>query len=124
MNRYACIISGVFSYLLTAATKPVDIPHKNVVFLPCPVVNPPAYDPTVQKLTGPTYVIGPTSVAQTWTLTDLTPSELDAIKEVELSNIDVATLRGLFNHENRIRVLEGKSTITSATFLAAIKNLL
>lgn len=124
MNRYACIVSGVLSYLLTADTQPVDIPHKSVVFLPCPVVNQPAYDPTVKKLTGPTYVIGPTSVVQTWTLTDLTPSELDDAKKVEMSNIGVATLQGLFNHENRIRVLEGKSTITLATFLTAIKNLL
>ena len=38
--------------------------------------------------------------------------------------INAAVLKVLFNHENRIRALEGKAAITAVQFVAAIKILL
>lgn len=37
---------------------------------------------------------------------------------------DVITLKIAFNHENRIRALEGKAAITAAQFKAAVKTLI
>ena len=56
------------------------------------------------------------------------PPDLDAIdtaalnaKLLEPGSVDRAELKTLFNHENRIRVLEAKAPITQAQFVAAIK---
>lgn len=50
---------------------------------------------------------------------------LDSYKSVQANQITVATIaKILFNHENRIRALEGQSTITAAQFKAAIKALM
>jgi hypothetical protein len=38
-----------------------------------------------------------------------------------VDRMDVITLKIMFNHENRIRVLETKAPITVAQFIAAIK---
>lgn len=40
------------------------------------------------------------------------------------NNMDQVALKVLFNHENRIRVLEAKAAITIAQFVAAIRALL
>lgn len=50
-------------------------------------------------------------------LTFLTKDELDMNTVVE------KTLHAFFNHENRIRALEGKAAITREQFIAAVKNL-
>lgn len=42
----------------------------------------------------------------------------------EVDRIDLIILRVLFNHENRVRVLEGKQAVTMAQFRTAIKALL
>lgn len=46
-----------------------------------------------------------------------TPDSLSAV-------IDPVTLRVLFNHENRIRTLEARPTITAQQFLTALQTLL
>lgn len=63
--------------------------------------------------------------------TQPTDQELQA-EITRLSSVPVDTLRQwdnvslqiAFNHENRIRALEGKATITVAQFKTAVKNLL
>lgn len=45
-------------------------------------------------------------------------------KDLKVSQIDIVALRGLFNHENRIRALEGKAAVTVAQFTNAVKALL
>jgi hypothetical protein len=48
----------------------------------------------------------------------------DALKTQQVNGLDTVTLKILFNHENRIRALEGKQAITAAQFANAIKSLL
>jgi hypothetical protein len=48
----------------------------------------------------------------------------DAGKTAVVSQIDLVIGKVLFNHENRIRVLEGKAQITAAQFIAGVKALL
>ena len=45
-------------------------------------------------------------------------------KTYQLNNTDMTQFQVLFNHENRIRALEGKASITPAQFKAAIIALL
>lgn len=42
-------------------------------------------------------------------------------KDPVIDAIDIVTLKVAFNHENRIRALEGKAAITIAQFKAALK---
>jgi len=56
---------------------PPDRPHKDVKFLPAPQVAPPSHDPAIQVLTGPTHIIEPTQVRETWDVRDKTAQELD-----------------------------------------------
>ena len=55
------------------------------------------------------------------TLRDKTASEIDAEKEGRLDAYDVLTFKVLFDHENRVRALEGKAAISAAQFRAALK---
>jgi hypothetical protein len=83
----------------------------------------PTYDAATQVRTGP--VVQEDHAAETrryvWTVRDKTAEELDADKAIRIDALDLVALRGLFNHENRIRALEGKAAITVAQFKAAIK---
>lgn len=45
-------------------------------------------------------------------------------KLLEEGSIDRAELRAIFDHENRVRKLEGKAAITQAQFLTALKTLI
>jgi hypothetical protein len=49
---------------------------------------------------------------------------VETAKQRRVDRLDVVALRGLFNHENRIRVLEGKGPVTAEQFKNAIKGLL
>ncbi len=44
----------------------------------------------------------------------------DALRQRKLDAMDAAQVKVLFNHENRIRALEGKPALTHAQFKAAI----
>jgi hypothetical protein len=48
----------------------------------------------------------------------------DAAKTARISDTDMVQLQILFNHENRIRILEGKAAITVAQFKTGVKALL
>jgi hypothetical protein len=91
--------------------------------LPAPVVPQPDFDPATQAMSN-TLTVGPTSVIEEWTIRALTQVELDAIKDQQVSGMEIVAGTVLFNHENRIRALEGKAAITKAQFLTALKGLL
>lgn len=48
----------------------------------------------------------------------------DQYKALLVNRLDQVAMRIAFNHENRIRALEGKQAVTAAQFIAAIKALL
>ena len=48
----------------------------------------------------------------------------DARRERALSMTDATLFKIAFNHENRLRALEGKQAITAEQFRAAVKNLI
>ena len=92
--------------------------------LPCPVVTPPAFDPLTQVLVGPTYTVNASDVTEVYSVRQMTAQELSNFQDQEVSGVDLVAFTVLFNHENRIRVLEGKATITKAQFIAGVKALL
>lgn len=51
-------------------------------------------------------------------VTNYVPPTMDAVDKW-----DVVTLKVCFNHENRIRALEGKAAVTPTQFKTAIRNL-
>jgi hypothetical protein len=51
-------------------------------------------------------------------------SVLDGYTTSLATDVDLALGRVLFNHENRIRALEGKQPVTAQQFITAVKTLL
>jgi hypothetical protein len=93
-------------------------------WLPVEETNPP-FDPATQVQTGPVVTVEAARVTRVWTMRDKTAPELaagiDAEKESTLDRFDVLAFKVLFDHENRLRALEGKAAITAAQFRAALK---
>jgi hypothetical protein len=56
-------------------------------------------------------------------LPDPTPAEVSAQKDVRIDAVDSVVFKVLFDHEKRIRVLEGKTGPTIAAFRTALKAL-
>lgn len=81
----------------------------------------PAFDEATQVLEGPADSLGKGGLTRTWTVRAKTAQELDAEKDGRVSAIDALTLAVAFDHENRLRALEGKTAITAAQFRAALK---
>jgi len=85
----------------------------------------PPHNPATQVLEGPEIKILEVKVRRVFTVRDKTQAELDAeidaAKEQQLDRIDALQWTLLFKHENRVRVLEGKSEITATQFRAAVK---
>ena len=75
-----------------------------------------------EVLDGPVITILDTTVTRVWTVRDKTAGELDAEKDSLADRITKAAFVISFNHENRIRVLEGKSPITKPQFKEAIRD--
>lgn len=48
----------------------------------------------------------------------------DQLKSGLIDRCDVVAFKILFNHENRIRALEGKQAVTKAQFVTAIKSII
>lgn len=126
MAEYALIdrVTGeVLRYKKIAGeTPPIkdELPaHKNF-YLPVVRNVKPAQDPL--KVVSPTVTITATEVTHGWSIRDKTPQELDDEKESQLTlAVDTLQFKVLFDHENRIRVLEGKAAISPAQFRAALK---
>jgi hypothetical protein len=81
----------------------------------------PAFNPDTQVRTGPVREILADKVTDTWTVRAKTAQELDLDKENKLSGIDFLQFELGFDHENRIRTLEGKAAITKVQFRNALK---
>ena len=74
---------------------------------------------------GPTLVDGSMVNPPTQAEVDaLTTAQLDAAQAEKSFSVEKLELRIAFNHENRIRALEGKAAITQAQFITALKALL
>jgi hypothetical protein len=105
------------------ADAPPDVARKGIEWLPVEVTDP-ACDPATQVKSGPVETVGEGAVTRVWTVRDMTAEELDAEKGVQVDAVDIVVGKVLFNHENRIRALEGKQAVTAAQFKAALKALL
>ena len=124
MTEFALLINGVFAGSIVADTKPVNIPHKSVVWLPFVRSATPAFDPTTQVLLGSTITIAADHVSSDYSVRQKTQAELDADKQAYVDSVDMLIFKVMFNHENRIRALESKAPITPQQFKTALLGLL
>jgi len=75
-------------------------------------------------------VVQPDKVLRTRTIRDRTPQEIAAEDDALAARLldDVGTFKAvgrvLFDHENRLRALEGRAPVNAAQFRAALKSLL
>lgn len=83
--RYALIINNIFIGNREYPTQPVDIPHKQVRWLPCPYVTQPVIDPKTQAITGPTYAIQASQVLEQWGTRSLTAQEIADAKDASIN---------------------------------------
>ena len=97
----------------------------------------PVVEETADTSTGPDRVVSAwvetvevARLLRARTIRDKTPAEIDAEDQTRVdslacvSGIDRAQFLIAFNHENRIRTLEGVSVITKAQFKTALKGLI
>lgn len=122
--RYALVNPSGGIDRLDASVDPAVQTRAGWRWLPCPEAARPAFDPATQVLDGPVRVVTDTAVAESYTVRAKTPAELDADREAALDRLDLALFRIAFNHENRLRAIEGKAAVTAVQFRAAIKALL
>lgn len=80
----------------------------------------PQFDAATQ-VCEPTEALGKDGLVRGWSVREKTAEELDATKTAEIERIQSAVFKLLFDHENRIRALENKSTVTAAQFKTAVK---
>lgn len=88
---------------------------------PCPVVFKPAFALDTETVEGPTYTTDGVSVTEVWTKRNLTAAELDAHKTQDVNNLTRLQFLVAFDMENRVRVLEGKPTVTIAQYKTALR---
>lgn len=130
MARYALIntSNSAMIELREYPAQPPDPAGKARKWVPCPAVSQPSFDPTIEKVTGPTYTVGASSVTEVWSVVSLTTQEISDSKDIAISALIgtafAALAKVLLNHENRIRALESKGAITMAQFKAGVKALL
>lgn len=120
MADFALVISGSFVKVYAADVKPVDIPHKQVIWLPFLRSPAPAFDAATQVLLGPTITINADNVSSDYSVRQKTQAELDADKQAYVDNVDMLVFKVLFDHENRIRARESKAAITAQQFKTAL----
>jgi hypothetical protein len=121
MAEYALIeiATNVIREFREFALTPLDVTRKGIKWLPVVVTNPPATSLQIKE--GPVITVEAERVTRVWTVRDKTPAEIDAEKEDYLDNIERLGFEIDFDHENRIRVLEARPTVTAAQFRAALK---
>jgi hypothetical protein len=104
-------------------------PVKGWRWLLAPTVAAPSYDPMTHRRVGPTHTVGANSITQSWEVIALTAQEISDRKDAAVNGMEglggyAPIYRALFNLNNRLRTLEGQSTMTAAQFKTAIKALL
>ena len=128
MTKYAHIKDGAVYRIIDLTDDEIAaIPaHKAAYLLPYVTVARPAYDAATHH--PPVRLpdeIQPTLVTQAWAAPVAKTTEgLDAEKDATINRFDVLGFRVMFNHENRVRALEGKAAITANQFRAALKAML
>lgn len=85
---------------------------------------PPAFDPATQVLEDPTVLVEPARVVRSWAVRAKTAQEIDDEKTARVDALQDAIVKALCNHENRIRVLESRATVTEAQCKNGFKALL
>lgn len=112
MPRYALLKNGEFVELRNYPSQPANIPHKNVAWLPCPVVSPPAFDPATEKLISPTYMVGVTEVTEVRGKVALTAQEISDAKDAAVvglnGSVHKPNLQILLTVVNDIRAVRAK----------------
>jgi hypothetical protein len=126
MARFACIRTSDNSFFLPERfrhyeSKPGDLPNKGLKWLPAPIVAQPAYDEATHVLTGPFYSIGEAEVTESWTVREKTAQEIDDEKTSRVNSYDRLAFEIAFDMENRVRVLEGRASVTRAQYRTALK---
>jgi hypothetical protein len=130
MARYARVnAQNAIEEFRTFDAQPDPNPVKGWRWLPAPTVAAPAFDPMTHRRVGPTHTVGANSVAQSYEVIALTAQEISDRKDFSVASMEGAggyapIYRALFNLNNRLRTLEGQSTMTAAQFKAAVKALL
>jgi hypothetical protein len=130
MARYARVnAQNVIEEFRVYAAQPDPNPTKGWRWLPAPEAVQPSFNPLTERRVGPTHTVGANSVTQSWQVVALTAQEISNRKDEAVAALDSGPgyfpiYRALFNLNNRVRVLEGQSTMTAAQFKAAIKALL
>ncbi len=125
MTMFAIYDDGQFVREIDLAEKPV-LPGKPYrKFYDVAKVDP-AWTSATQVRTGPVIEEDHTAEIRryVWTVRDKTAEELDADKEATIDRFDALGFKVMFNHENRVRALEGKAAITAAQFRSALKAML
>jgi hypothetical protein len=123
MPRYARInASDVVDALREYPSQPSDLPQKGWRWLPCPAVAPPSFDPTLEIVEGPTYVVGASEVAETWVKRNMTAPELDAAKDTAMNGLNgtfKVQRKALLQITNDIRDLRAKvNAVIDATAIS------
>ena len=104
----------------------------NLVWVPYTHSGVPEYDPNTEIIDPVNEVISATEHTITYTKRALTQQELDQRdsdhKDTEIERLQNRSLRVvfevLFDHENRIRALEGQGALTKQQALTAIRSML
>lgn len=123
--KYAVYIYGEYKRDRDFDTLP-DLPHKPYIQFYTIERVKPDYDPETQVIEGPTIEEDHTNKVRrfVWTVRDKTAQELNNEKTRIIDGLDRVLLKIAFNHENRVRALEGKQAITIEQFKAAVKGML
>jgi hypothetical protein len=130
MARYARVNAQAAIEEFRSFDAPPDPnPVKGWRWLPAPTVAAPSFDPMTHRRVGPTHTVGANSVTQSYEVIALTAQEISDRKDAAINGVEglggyAPIYRALFNLNNRVRTLEGQSTMTAAQFRAAVKALL
>lgn len=124
MTEYALVGPGDAVQTIRSDVDPSVQTRPGWRWLPVEVTSPP-YDAATQVSAGPVVSVLADKVTRVWTVRAKTAQELDDDKAASVEAINLVLLKIAFNHENRIRALDGgKPPITLAQFKTAVKALL
>jgi hypothetical protein len=129
MMRYARIENSAIVEVRSFDREPDPNPAKGLDWRLYPIVPRPSFDSATHHAPVESTGIQPTEVVTSWvapvakTQGEL-DAETDAQKENTLDRFDLLNLKVAFNHENRIRALEGEQPVTQARFRTAMKAML
>lgn len=120
--RYARIdtAKGTIEEFRDFDERPVDIPHKNVQWLPAPQSERPNFDPARQVLEGPDYTIVADAVIEVWRVRDKTGSELASDLDVKIARVDEVTRAAIADLDKRLTALEGRQSRGVFSFLRGL----